>query len=189
MIAETIFIAGFVGLLVLLLLWAKSLVWQFPGYRQFRHSMERVESAKVTGTRRKAYEGEGITLKSFGERRVEEIIVTSLGEGFDMRIVRCFGAMFVKEEAIAESIWRLQFSCGIAVGALLGGAVWFICGDVAFQDRLASAGRWEILPLVWERLRSGEVVMYAEIVSAALAVVTIVDAGRLLAKLNKEVVP
>lgn len=188
MMLETILLVFLFFTLLLLWVWAASLVWKFPGYRQFRETMEKVERAQVKAVRHHCVT-HPISIKSLGERRVSELVDTSLGDDFNMRLVRFFGAMFLKEEAVAEAIWRLQLSCAIATAVLAGGAVWFVVGDAEFQSELATHGRWEVVPLVWEKLRSAELVMYAELLTAGAALVTILDAGLLLRKLNKELTP
>jgi hypothetical protein len=183
---ETLGIAAFIFSLLMVWNWANWLIWRFPGYREFRLAMEKVEHAHVLGTRVTKFE-RPLTMRSLGERRVQEIMELAVEEEFDMRMVRCFGAMFMKDESITESIDRLQASCAISLLALIGGAAWFVVSDAGFQAQLAASGTWEILPRIWSRVRSAELVMYTELIVAGVALVTLYNAAQLLKKLNREV--
>lgn len=186
MMVETVAIC--LGVILIIALWAAArwLVWHIPAYGRFKNSIEALEKLSVERVHGMEF-APPISLKSLGERRVNELAAVSGANGdFTMRLVRCYGAMYIKDESIEDAIKRIQVSCLIAVSALILGLLWYVGTDVEFQKELAEVSAWDVVPHIFERLRSGEAVIIAEILSVVLGLFAIVDAGRHVKKLHEE---
>ena len=186
MMWETIAIS--VGIALIVVLWAAArwLIWHIPAYGRFKDSIEALEKLSVERVHQIEFTPP-ISLKSLGERRVNELAQVSGANGdFTMRLVRCYGAMYIKDESIEDAIKRIQVSCFIAVSALILGLLWYVGADPKFQEELAKLDGWDVAPHVFERLRSGEAVIIAEILSVILGLFAILDAGRHVKKLHEE---
>ncbi|CAN5318595.1 hypothetical protein BH10PSE14_BH10PSE14_28770 [soil metagenome] len=182
---ESILIVFAVFLLIAVGAGAKGIVFQISAYKKFKRSMDRIEQASVHAIKSKKLPG-GMTLRMVGRLRVSEIMTTSLGETFDAQIVRCFGGMFLKEESIEEAVARLRVSCIIALGALVIGALVVFVGDPAGPAKLAGVPPHQFVPRFMGILLSSEWVLWAELLMAGFTVLTLIDGGRTVRRLNEE---
>lgn len=103
-----------------------AIVWSFPAYRRFRDLVHALERAPVTGLNT-ATTLTNVTLRQTGQRRIEELFVTTSDVARPVGLRDCFGALYLKDETIDGAISTTQFSSGVfLIFALLGSVYSFL---------------------------------------------------------------
>jgi len=158
------------------------IVWSIGPYRRFKeatHNLENADVAKVIG-----HEFDPpIKLRAVGRRRLSEVFSPQLSG--DTQLVTCFGAIFLKEEAIEESLTHLRLCCGIALAVMVIGGLVMIVADPGKQAELASAGLWEVTPQMFKTVLSAHLFLVTEIAVAAFLILSLLTSMKLILKLEK----
>ena len=181
MVATIVLSLGYI-LLVVVSIAADAIVWSIGPYRRFKKATHQLETAHVTRIRGSKLNGT-VTVRNIGHRRLNEIFELNLQT--DAQIVTCFGAIYLKEESIEDSLTHLQFSCGIAWIAMLAGALVVLVGSPDKQAEVAKLGTWEMVPHIFELVFSAHWVLLTELLLVAFLILSLATSCMLLHKIEK----
>ncbi|HEU5067105.1 MAG TPA: hypothetical protein VFT61_02835 [Sphingomicrobium sp.] len=158
------------------------IVWSIGPYRRFREATHALETSDVAKVKSLKF-NPPIKLRSLGHRRLTEVFDLQLAT--DSQIETCFGALFLKEEAIQESLTHLQLSCGIALATMvIGGLVVFVA-DSKKQAELAHVGPWELAPQIFEIIFASHLFLVTEMLIVAFLILNLLTSVKLILKTEK----
>jgi len=175
--------AGFVALIVCALaLMADTVIWILPPYGRFKSLVQTLEGVGVDRVTT-PNDPDANTLGRLGRRRIPEVFHTAAAVPDGMEIQECYGAFYLKDESITETISHVKQSAAILIIATLLGTVVVLTSNPSMGTAILQANIWDRIPLLLAALADQHWLLYAEFGVILTGLLYLLHNRRLIGKL------